>query len=430
MDLGVIKVASKRQLPKPSTYSVNTVAMVGNIPYTVTLNKAGRRYWSKGRKQQYETAKVTQPVILPQYTHFIPIKPTIQSYQKKTQIFSVTVPLTPIATHTQKFRLPDALRSPIITIKNPGKQVFEVPTIPQTRQIVKPKLRVMKKTETMKKTEIFPETPVCTLLTTPPWIPKTATLKQTLRAILDFQCEMKEMLSSMYTTAQHYIYDILNSLLKENDYKVAGAIYIRFIQRAIVSSIETINFGSFKSDFRFTSYYVDLSQGKGETQWKHATMLVVDNKKKTAEYFDPYGKSNFNRLQSTDVALKEWTKENLPGYTYVATAKICPAIGPQALTGDAYCASWTALYTYLRIKHSDMQPIEIITQLIDLSHRDLVKIVEAFVCFQYQYLIQSGVKTIIDEYDSQTKVVPLELLSSLRMRGDYQMMCSILFPAY
>ena len=395
--------------PKPSTRKIGDMwTSPQGITYKISLSKNNRRYWAR--------TSTTRLMAIPAQTQ-IP-RTFIPTLIPRTFIPPIFIPKPFILTLPPK---------KIKTIKHTLCPLGEVCDEKEMKLFDDEVGLCDKKCEKKRgnKHGTLEDVKPCELLSEPPCIPKTATLSQTLQAILKFRCVRQEDLRFMYEKNQDYMYDFPNSILKNNDYKVAGAIYLTFIQKAIIDKISTVHFDIKPS--RFTSYFVNLQQSPGEIEWKHGTMIIMDNQKKTAEYFDPHGKSNFNRLKSTDIALKEWVRENLPSYKYIPTVSICPAIGPQAMTGDSYCVSWTTLYTYIRIKHNDLAPMSIIKELLYLRYDELVKIVESFVCFQYQYLVDSGVKDIIDAYDQVTYVPDLKILRVMRMRGEYNKMCNILF---
>lgn len=109
------------------------------------------------------------------------------------------------------------------------------------------------------------------------------------------------------------------------------------------------------SGSRYTVSMVStFSEKKG-----HATLLIIDNKERVIERFDPNGSlsasgSFLERVTlETDRLLDKFGKEM--GYLYISPEVFCPRVGVQAVEGlfddkVGYCASWSILYGEERLK--------------------------------------------------------------------------------
>ena len=105
----------------------------------------------------------------------------------------------------------------------------------------------------------------------------------------------------------------------------------------------------------------------------HANIILIDNKKKTVELFEPHGsRSNKSELESISRAyfkisknVHKFVRVNLPDYTYIPPSKYEPEDGLQARL-DAFsglCVTWSILYLHHRILNPDLHPQKLVQYL-------------------------------------------------------------------
>jgi len=113
---------------------------------------------------------------------------------------------------------------------------------------------------------------------------------------------------------------------------------------------------------RFIVYQMGISlpRSKG-TISSHANLVIVDEKMKTIERFEPNGTlaENMYPGEMVDEFMNKLAKEVLGGYKYIPPVSFCPSLGPQAIEqigkesqiGGGFCMTWSTMYSYLRIKY-------------------------------------------------------------------------------
>lgn len=160
-----------------------------------------------------------------------------------------------------------------------------------------------------------------------------------------------------------------------------------------IEKIEGIytNIEKFKSNFkkfnikRFTPITINnllpLSNGQIEN---HANMLLIDNKLKQVELFEPHGykpdnndKNNTNKAYHDKVvALKAFfinshldsDKYKLSNYKFISAHDFVQSSGFQALfdSNSGYCVTWSAIYCHYRILNPDT-PVKDLVKYLDES---------------------------------------------------------------
>jgi len=145
-----------------------------------------------------------------------------------------------------------------------------------------------------------------------------------------------------------------------------------------------LNFKKFNSK-RFTPITINnllpLSNGQIEN---HANMLLIDNKSKQIELFEPHGykpekssKKDLNRAYALKIeALKDFfinteldnSKYKLSTYKFISAADFVQKQGFQGLfdSNSGYCVTWSSLYCHYRILNPDV-PVEKIVEYMDQS---------------------------------------------------------------
>lgn len=135
---------------------------------------------------------------------------------------------------------------------------------------------------------------------------------------------------------------------------------------------------------RFTADLITLRSWNGG----HANSLLIDNKNKTIERFEPHGSStSFYDMTKFDNILNKFIKNKLSKqYTYVSPKEIEGTFGPQGLSqegfqikiGDpgGYCMTWSLSYLDLRLSNVTVNPHKLYDKVINIIHVKGLRIVD------------------------------------------------------
>jgi len=113
----------------------------------------------------------------------------------------------------------------------------------------------------------------------------------------------------------------------------------------------------------------------------HANSVFVDKINLTAEYFEPQHDSETDlqiQLQVSRI-LRKFIHENI---RMTITSQSCPNLGPQSVTEDEFCQTWSAMFLYYKINYPEITIQEIYTYFSKMS-KDLLKLhIDKFIrCF-------------------------------------------------
>ena len=113
---------------------------------------------------------------------------------------------------------------------------------------------------------------------------------------------------------------------------------------------------------------------------RHSNMLLIDNKYKTLEIFEPHGNFSgsyqgyfINGNSLIDNALKDMMNVMFPTYTFIPTLDYCPNKGPQhsenyaklkGFTKQGFCSAFSMLYMHIRIQNTHLSRSEVIQQIM------------------------------------------------------------------
>jgi len=108
----------------------------------------------------------------------------------------------------------------------------------------------------------------------------------------------------------------------------------------------------------------------------HLNMIVIDNKAKTLERFEPHGAYSSKKYgpEKLDELLNSWSKDM--GLRYIPTNLVCPNFqwmykgvqrGKTFIEGDpgGYCTAWGLWYINLRLKNPNMPPLKLLQNAIN-----------------------------------------------------------------
>lgn len=131
----------------------------------------------------------------------------------------------------------------------------------------------------------------------------------------------------------------------------------------------------------------------------HSAALLVDNRRRHVEYFDPNGSDYTERWTEIQETLFENVKTRLPQHEIVSLDQFCPN-GPQGISGDAFCAAWTLLYLRLRIQFPTLSRVMIVRTLTHLSKLELKLVISGFLCYLKLYGSQHQIFLALNIYET------------------------------
>lgn len=88
----------------------------------------------------------------------------------------------------------------------------------------------------------------------------------------------------------------------------------------------------------------------------HSNVLVLDNRLKTIERFEPNTVPTELERSDTEraiaAAITKFSKIEFPGYRIIPTTEVCPVSGPQIKEGTGTCWLWSLFYVFYRVQCS------------------------------------------------------------------------------
>lgn len=97
----------------------------------------------------------------------------------------------------------------------------------------------------------------------------------------------------------------------------------------------------------------------------HANMILVDQKQKEIQIFDPHGNMTIMTSKELQISrLKKYLWKLFPDYQINLPAQVCPYLGPQIQSKDmvGYCLAWTYWWLLQRLKGKTANEINQMTR--------------------------------------------------------------------
>ena len=116
----------------------------------------------------------------------------------------------------------------------------------------------------------------------------------------------------------------------------------------------------------------------------HATALIIDNRLKTIEYFDPNGSEHSEHIQLILNFLETQLSQVYPNHVIISSESFC-LVGPQKIANTSLCAAWSLLYMHARIEFPSLSRHLIISTLLNFDRNRLLNIINGYLCFLYEY---------------------------------------------
>ena len=126
-------------------------------------------------------------------------------------------------------------------------------------------------------------------------------------------------------------------------------------------------------------------RGPNPDLWSgHYTVVLVDYRNRTLEYFEPNG-SGVEWLTPVVPVLRGMLEKTFPGWRFVDPADFCPEISVQSLTETATCAYWSSLWGLLRVACPGTSREGLLDVLVGKGKRWLNELLRRFHCYMWTY---------------------------------------------
>lgn len=112
----------------------------------------------------------------------------------------------------------------------------------------------------------------------------------------------------------------------------------------------------------------------------HETLVLIDHKSKTIEYFDPHGIAKWN-LEVWPVVARELGKTHV-GYEFVPPWETCPMEGMQAIYDVGLCAEFSTLYEFLRFRCPQVSAFNLQVYLVSIGEAGIKQLIHGWLCFK------------------------------------------------
>ena len=149
------------------------------------------------------------------------------------------------------------------------------------------------------------------------------------------------------------------------------------LETLINSNLFKDKINNIESENRFIIVPLGIETANGS----HANIIIIDNKLKLIERFEPNGINSprefYFNSELLDQILKNKFNNLIPSYTFISPSEYLPQIGLQILEsletekckkiGDpnGYCAVWCIWWVFYKIKYSDIKSKDLIKLLIN-----------------------------------------------------------------
>ena len=122
----------------------------------------------------------------------------------------------------------------------------------------------------------------------------------------------------------------------------------------------------------------------------HAAAVIVDNRRREIEYFDPNGSEYSEAWLETQQFLQARFAQQYPNHEFISTEQFCP-LGPQAQANTSLCAAWTLLYLQTRLQFPTLSRQLIINSMLSFSRATLNQIIAGYMCYLFKFGRESGI---------------------------------------
>ena len=208
--------------------------------------------------------------------------------------------------------------------------------------------------------------------------------------------------------------NVINKNLRQNIVVINVINFDYFFPKSMITSYKN----GIKSRFIFTTL---LLFSEIDNHF-HSNLIIIDNKKKTFERFDPLGKhySGINKNyfyidQKVNNILVNIIKNKLKfkKYKFISQSEISPHTGIQLITDKNYetvdfCNTINMIYLNLRLLYPDLKQSKIIEYFINMNNDDLTDIL-----LKYAKYVEDTLKNnyyIVNDLDNQSSDNDIDLI--------------------
>lgn len=117
----------------------------------------------------------------------------------------------------------------------------------------------------------------------------------------------------------------------------------------------------------------------------HAMALIIDNKERTIEYFEPNGKiASWYAVIS--LFLTRWFRRHPVYRAYRVDEEFCcPPVGIQSRVGLPMCSYFSSMYVAIRLLCQEIPENEVVTHLLRLGKQGLQQLLQRWHCYLLDY---------------------------------------------
>ena len=203
--------------------------------------------------------------------------------------------------------------------------------------------------------------------------------------ILSYQCTETASTETLYMLFSNLLIPILIGKLGDEDYCFSQMIHLRYnLENNEVnfsSDNANISMRCSQNGSRFILYLIHLVFVRNNVfSGRHSEALLVDNISKTIEFFEPNG-SGASWYPSVSRFLQYKFSTVLPNYRFISTEEFCPRTGPQAISGQGICGSFSLLFLLMRVYNPEISPQRLLNLLTRLSRTQIQHLMRQFICY-------------------------------------------------
>lgn len=226
--------------------------------------------------------------------------------------------------------------------------------------------------------------------------------------ILDHRCNSGMSTEKIYSKLPNVLVPILISKLKNSNFCFSQVIRLCMTDARdvdICSGYPDVELGCINRPERFFLYLIDLVFIRnGRLSGRHSQALLVDNSFQTIEFFEPNGTAASWYLP-VNIFLQNKFREIYPEYTFLSTGDFCPRVGPQMVSNQGICGSFSLLFLILRVFNESYTSGEIVDLLLTLSKEETQHLMRQFICYLDDYATRQNLYELQRIYDRMSERV-------------------------
>jgi len=123
----------------------------------------------------------------------------------------------------------------------------------------------------------------------------------------------------------------------------------------------------------------------------HANVIIIDNKKKTVERFEPHGYMQRYNTIPNQFLEKKFVPKYFPKYKFMRPLSFEPKLGPQSKQDDSnsdfgFCSIFSTMYTHLRLEDPDKPQRQVVALMSKGTPQDVDERVKLYFQYVHEHL--------------------------------------------